>query len=129
MADFSIKTTKRILSWFFTQDEVSRPAEFYLALYGNSKNEIPTPGYGYARQPVAFKLNPHVPVNLTPELVNSHAVTFTAGAIAWSVNYLALFETATGGELLWKIHLGGSKLVLPYESLLVQPNAILIKLT
>jgi len=123
MADFTSAAVNRILSWFFTPDDAPRPTQFYLALFSANVEIVYAPGY--VRQPVAFHLNPHGP----GEIVNSHAVNFVAGMAGFpTVNKIILFETAAGGFPLWEKQIA-ERNVNSYETLRIQTEAILIKLT
>lgn len=86
---------------------VTAPATIYVALFTTAPTETTTgtevSGGAYARQSVAFS----APANQSPTgttISNSAGINFPAATASWgTVNGAALFDAATGGNMLYYI--------------------------
>jgi hypothetical protein len=83
------------------QGTYTSPATLYAALYtaspgqGNTGPEVSTVGTGYTRQPVTWSSV------VSNQSTNTEVITFPLATSNWgTINFVALFDAASGGNLL-----------------------------
>lgn len=97
MADLSNYAEAEILQWLMTDETVTRPTAWYVALYSAAPSDAgggtELSGSGYARQSVDFG---------TAGTTSQADVTFTASGGNWAnATHMGIFDAATSGNLLW----------------------------
>lgn len=90
-----------LLKHLTNQATFAPPTQLYLALYtnspgqGNTGPEVSTIGTGYVRQAVAWT------AVASHQTSNAVVITFPSPLIPWgTVNFVGLFDAASGGNLL-----------------------------
>ena len=112
MAALSDYAEKLVLDWLMTTGSATRPTAWYVALYTAAPSDAgggtEVSGSGYARQTVTFGAAA-TPGGTTD---NTGAVTFTASGGAWgTITHIGLFDSVSGGNLLWHGAMTASKTV------------------
>lgn len=116
-----------LLDWFCTGDAVTRPTNWYVALFTTATDdaaggaEVPT-GVGYARQAVTFA------VPTSGQTNNSNTLTFGPNTNTdWgTITHFAVYDAASGGNRLWHGALTSSRTIAVGDSLqLLAGNLIL----
>ena len=108
---FSDTFETHVLNYVFTATSVTRPTAWYLALFTSnpaddaSGTEVSTSGTAYARQSAAFTVSGDT-------ASNSAAIEFpTATASFGTVSHVAVFDAASGGNLIAYAALTSSKAI------------------
>lgn len=112
MSALSNYAEKLVLDWLMTTGSATRPTAWYVALYTSAPSDsgggTECSGGGYSRQSVTF--DPASSPGGTTQ--NTGTVTFTASGSSWgTITHLGLFDSSTGGNLLWHGALTASKTV------------------
>jgi len=118
MAALSDYSEKLLLDWMLTSGAVQRPTSLFLALYiaspSDSGGGTEVSGAGYSRQNITF--SPAVSPGGTCS--NNSIITFTAnGGSFGTVTHIGIFDSLSGGNLLWHGQLLVSKTILDGDSL------------
>lgn len=118
MAALSDYAEKLLLDWMMTGGAVTRPTAWYVALYtaapsdSGGGTEVSTGGY--ARQSVTFDAGSS-PGGTTQ---NNSVVSFTAsGGNYGTVTHVGIFDSVSGGNLLWHGPMTASKTINDGETL------------
>jgi len=108
---FSDTFETHVLNYVFTATSVTRPTAWYLALFTSnpaddaSGTEVSTSGTAYARQSASFTVSGDT-------ASNSAAIEFpTATASFGTVSHVAVFDAATGGNMIAYAALTASKAI------------------
>lgn len=112
MAALSDYAEKLLLDWMMTTGSATRPTSWYVALYtaapSDSGGGTEVSGNGYAREAVTFDAATS-PGGTTS---NTGAVSFTASGGNWgTVSHIGIFDSSSGGNLLWHGSMTASKTV------------------
>ena len=112
MAALSDYAEKLLLDWMMTTGSATRPTAWYVALYtaapSDSGGGTEVSGNGYAREAVTFDAATS-PGGTTS---NTGAVSFTAAGGNWgTVSHIGIFDSLSGGNLLWHGSMTASKAV------------------
>jgi hypothetical protein len=133
MANLGDYAEKLALDWLMTTGTATRPAAWFLALFteapGDDGSGAEVSGHGYARQAVAF--DEAATVGGDTSASNAAPVTFAASGGAWGeITHLAVFDAATGGNMLWHAALAqprtigdGDGVELPAGALVLNADA------
>ena len=113
MANLSDYSEAEMLQWLMTDETVTRPTAWYVALYTAAPSDAgggtEVSGSGYARQAADFG---------TDGASNTGALTFTASGGDWgTVTHIGIHDASTAGNLLWHGALTASKSVTDGDSL------------
>lgn len=105
MTDLTNFTEALLLKWAMTDETVTRPTAWYMALFSAATGEggggTELSGSGYARQAVDFG---------TTGATNAADVVFTAAGGDWATaTHHAIFDASTGGNMLWQKAMPASK--------------------
>lgn len=97
MADLSNYAEAEILQWLMTDETVTRPTVWYVALYSAGPTDAgggtELTGSGYARQSVDFG---------TAGTTSQADVIFEADGGNWDeATHMGIFDASTSGNLLW----------------------------
>lgn len=97
------------LKWVFTNDAVTRPTAWYLALFTSDPTDAGTgtelSGSGYTRKAVTFSVTGDT-------ATNTGAVEFDAATASWgTVTHVGVFDASTSGNLIAHSALTTSKAV------------------
>ena len=100
---FSDYLEEKVLSHVFTNTSYTAPTTVYVGLFTAAPSdtgggtEISTSSTGYARQSAAFTVSGTSPT----KAANSSAIDFPTATADWgSITHLAVFDAATGGNML-----------------------------
>ena len=109
-----------LLQWFMTDETVTRPTAWFVALYSAAPSDAgggtELSGYGYARQSVDFG---------SDGAANTADVTFTASGGDWAnATHIGLFDASTSGNLLWHGALTAAKQIDDGDSIVFGPGDI-----
>ena len=118
MAALSDYSEKLILDYLMTTGSVTRPTNWYVALYTSAPSDAgggtELSGNGYGREAVTFA----AATSGTGTTSNSGAVVFTADGGDWgSVTHMGIHDASSSGNLLWHGALAAAKTVLDGDSL------------
>lgn len=97
MANLSNYAESEILQWLMTEETVTRPTTWFLALYSAAPSDAgggtELTGNGYARQAIDFG---------TDGLTNTADVEFTASGDDWlEATHVGIHDAVSAGNLLW----------------------------
>ena len=90
-----------ILKFMLTTQSATRPTSWYVGFFSDSQGisidqpSIELTGLGYTRQSVSFT------TPTTGSCSNSNLVTFTAAGTWTPANYVGIFDSISGGNLLF----------------------------
>ncbi len=120
---------KLLLDWSLTDGSVSRPTEWFLALYTDAPSDAgggtEVSGNGYARQAVTFA----AASSPEGETSNTNTVNFEASGGSWGeVTHIGVFDAASGGNLLWHGALEAPALVTDSDDVEFVPGSVVIAL-
>ena len=95
---FSSYTDNKLIDHLLGSGTYTKPSSKYVALYvgdpAGSGTEISTLGSAYARQSAAFTITGGV-------ATNTAALEWPAATSSWgTVNYIAIYDASTGGNML-----------------------------
>lgn len=129
MANLSNYLEKKLLDHANGVLAFTMPTALYLALStadptddGSGLTE-PT-GAGYARQPLAMNA-----ADVNNASGNSTDVTFTASGGNWgTITHVAIFDAATGGNMLWHGPMAAAKTINDGDSLTFRAGDIILSL-
>jgi hypothetical protein len=118
MAALSDYSEKLILDYLMTTGSVTRPTNWYVALYTSAPSDsgggTELSGNGYGRETVTFA----AATSGAGTTSNSGAVVFTADGGDWgSVTHMGIHDASSSGNLLWHGALAAAKTVLDGDSL------------
>jgi hypothetical protein len=118
MAALSDYSEKLILDYLMTTGSVTRPTNWYVALYTSAPSDsgggTELSGNGYGREAVTFA----AATSGAGTTSNSGAVVFTADGGDWgSVTHMGIHDASSSGNLLWHGALAAAKTVLDGDSL------------
>jgi len=118
LADLTTHGANRVLTWLMTGSNVARPSAIYAALFTSPTQEVS--GNGYARKAITFANGNNRGTS------NTAAVTFAAVGGGWgTVTHVALFDAATGGNMLWQGALaGGGKTFEAADEAIIHAGAL-----
>ncbi len=129
MGSFTNYLEQKVLEHVFRGVTYTSPATLYLALFTSDPGEagggteVSTSGTGYARKPVVF--GPYS----NGQISNSSDVDFGSATAAWgTVTHVAVFDAATGGNMLCYGQLQASKVVNSGDSFVVPAGQCVISL-
>lgn len=102
------------LKHLFTGTAVTRPTAWFVGLFTAAPGEaaggteLSTSGTGYARQSGAFTVSGTAPTQAT----NSAAIEYPTATSAWgTITHVAIFDAATGGNMIAYAALTASKTI------------------
>lgn len=118
MAALSDHAENLLLNWLMTDDSVTRPTAWYLALFtaapSDSGGGTEVSGSGYSRQTIAF----NTASGTGGTTSNSADVSFTAsGGSFGTVSHVGIFDASSGGNLLWHGAMTASKTIADGDTL------------
>jgi len=118
MAALSDHAENLLLNWLMTDDSVTRPTAWYLALFtaapSDSGGGTEVSGSGYSRQTIAFDTASGTGGTTS----NSADVSFTAsGGSFGTVSHVGIFDASSGGNLLWHGAMTASKTIADGDTL------------
>lgn len=130
MAALSDYSEKLILDYLMTAGSVTRPTNWYVALYTSAPSDAgggtELSGNGYVREAVTFA----VATSGTGTTSNTGAVVFTAVGGDWgSITHMGIHDASSSGNLLWHGSLAAAKTVLDGDSLEFSVNNINLTVT
>lgn len=105
-----------LLDWLMTDESVTRPTSWYLALFTAAPNDsgggTEVSGSGYSRQAVAFT------AASSGAVTNDDLVSFTADGGNWgSITHAAIFDAGTSGNMLWHGALSSARTINDTDTL------------
>ena len=120
------------LNFFFTAGSVTRPTAWYVALYltdpGDDGSGTEVSGTNYARTTVTFASATSSGVLF--QTTNSGSVSFpTAGSDWGTVTHVAVYNAASGGDLLAHSALDSSKVVSNGDTFVINASNLNITLS
>ena len=129
MAAFTDYLEDRVLRHVFLQDSFTGPGAIYVALYkddpGDDISATEHSGGGYERARIKFQLAS----GTTGSIINSEDVVFPVATENWvTVNYVALFDSKTGGNPLVHAKLGSPVDIAKDDSFLISSGNFTIVL-
>lgn len=118
MSALSDYAEKLLLDWLMTTGTATRPTTWRLALFtaapSDSGGGTEVSGNGYSRQSVTFAAATS-PGGTTE---NTGAVSFTASGGNWgTITHAAIFDAASGGNMLWWGALTASRIIYDGDTL------------
>ena len=130
MGAFSNYMEEKIVEHFLRNNPITPPATIYIGLFESNPGEgntgTETSYVGYARQPSTW-----TPIDSNGQTKNTGAVTFPANgnsAASVTITHLALFDSATAGNMLLYAQLSSPKTLSPGDVLSFAANAIVFGL-
>jgi hypothetical protein len=105
----------------------TKPASLYVALYvgdpAGGGTEISTSGTAYARQSGSFSVSGGT-------ATNSASIEYSAATSAWgTINYVAIFDASTGGNMLVSAALSSAKTIGTGDVLRIPTGQLSVTLT
>lgn len=127
MSNASNYAENALLSWSLTTDSVTRPTNWYVALYTSSPQDdnsgTEVSGNNYARTSVNFTVTGN-------QAANNADVTFpSASGGAWgTIQYVGIFDASTSGNLLYWGQLTTSKSVSDGDTFKIPTSSLTVTL-
>lgn len=111
-----------VLNWLLTSASATRPSSFYVALSTADPTEdgsaIAEPADTYARQSATFTVTGN-------QAVNASNIEFPEATASWgTITHYALFDAASGGNMLMHGALNTSKLITAGDVARFIPSSI-----
>jgi len=108
---FTNTTETLALTWLFTASAATRPTAWHVALFTAAPGEtgggteLSTVGTAYARQAATFTVSGNL-------ATNSGAIEYPTATASWgTITHIAVFDAATGGNMLAYATLTASKTI------------------
>ena len=100
MANLSDYAENLLVTWLARSAAVTRPTGWHVALFTSAPSDTggggEVTGSGYARQAVTFTASSGGATS------NDSLITFPTAAASWgTVDYAAIFDASTSGNMLW----------------------------
>lgn len=124
---FSSYADNKLIDHLLGANTYTKPASKYVALYvgdpAGSGTEISTSGSAYARQSAAFTITGGV-------ATNTAALEWSAATSSWgTVNYIAIYDASTGGNMLVSSALTTAKTIAVGDVLRIPISNLSVTLT
>lgn len=124
---FSAYADNKLIDHLLGSGTYTKPSGLYVALYVGdpltSGAEVSTSGTGYARQSATFTIT-------GGSATNTSAIEFPAATANWgTIDYCAIYDALSGGNMLVSAALTSAKTVATLDILRFQASTITVTLT
>jgi hypothetical protein len=122
-------TENLLLTWLLTLSQPTKPTSWYLALFTSTATDAQAgteiSSGGYNRRPIQFAVTQ---TNGTTRARNQNLITFNANAVWGTITHIGIFDSSTGGNMLFYAELTPSRYIDNGDNVEILPNELKIDL-